>query len=125
MLVAGFVLSMFLSSALLFLVEPLIAKLLLPLLGGTASVWNTCLVFFQAMLLAGYLHADISSKRLSQKWQIVTDLGLIAAPLILVGLLPIHLPAGLGCHGQTSERPRRPPLRERRIFPLAAGRRSR
>lgn len=53
MLVVVFAISMFLSAALLFLVEPMLAKMMLPLLGGTPAVWNTCLVFFQGMLLAG------------------------------------------------------------------------
>jgi len=102
LVVVLFLVSMFLSSALLFLLEPMIAKMLLPLLGGTASVWNTCLVFFQAMLLAGYLYADISSKRLSQKWQIVTHFALIASPFLCVGLLPIHLPLGWRPPAETS-----------------------
>jgi hypothetical protein len=44
----------FINAALLFTVEPMFSKLVLPLLGGTPSVWNTCLVFFQASLLVGY-----------------------------------------------------------------------
>ena len=50
-----FAVSLFVSSALLFLVEPMFAKMVLPLLGGSPSVWNTCVVFFQAMLLCGYM----------------------------------------------------------------------
>src|SRR5438477_7542312 len=49
--------TLFLSAALLFLVQPMIAKMVLPLLGGTPAVWNTCMVFFQAVLLAGYAYA--------------------------------------------------------------------
>lgn len=52
-----FAATMFLAAALSFLVQPMVGKLLLPLLGGTPSVWNTCLVFFQATLLLGYLYA--------------------------------------------------------------------
>jgi hypothetical protein len=52
-----FGISMLLSAALLFLVEPMLAKMMLPSLGGTPAVWNSCLVFFQAMLLVGYLYA--------------------------------------------------------------------
>ena len=51
-----FVCTLFLSSSLLFLVQPMIAKMVLPLLGGTPAVWNTCMVFFQAALLLGYLY---------------------------------------------------------------------
>jgi hypothetical protein len=49
--------TLFLSAFLMFLIEPMIAKMVLPLLGGAPSVWNTCLVFFQAVLLAGYAYA--------------------------------------------------------------------
>src|SRR5277367_7104553 len=47
----------FLASFLLFLVEPIAARQLLPVLGGSAAVWITCLVFFQVALLLGYLYA--------------------------------------------------------------------
>src|SRR5437868_1350128 len=53
--VAIYTLTMFASAALLFTVEPMFAKMALPLLGGAPSVWNTALVFFQVVLLAGYL----------------------------------------------------------------------
>ena len=49
-----FTLTLFLSAFLLFCVQPMIAKMILPLLGGSPAVWSTCMVFFQAMLLAGY-----------------------------------------------------------------------
>ncbi len=51
--------TIFMGAALLFLMQPMIAKSLLPLLGGSPSVWNTCIVFFQALLLAGYLYAHL------------------------------------------------------------------
>src|SRR5262249_27529603 len=52
-----FAITLFVSATLLFLVQPMIAKMILPLLGGTPAVWNTCMVFFQAALLAGYAYA--------------------------------------------------------------------
>jgi SAM-dependent methyltransferase len=52
-----FALTLFLSAALLFVVQPMAGKVLLPLAGGTPAVWTTCLVFFQAALLSGYLYA--------------------------------------------------------------------
>jgi hypothetical protein len=58
---------MFVSAALLFLVEPMMAKMVLPMLGGTPAVWNTCLVFFQAVLLIGYLYAYAVTKWLSRR----------------------------------------------------------
>jgi len=60
--VAVFSVTMFLSAALLFLVEPMFAKMALPLLGGSAAVWTTCLVFFQVTLRAGYVYAHVSAK---------------------------------------------------------------
>ena len=57
MLPALFALTLFVSAALLFVVQPMAGKVLLPLAGGTPAVWNTCLVFFQAALLLGYLYA--------------------------------------------------------------------
>ena len=49
--------TIFLSSFLLFLVQPLIARLILPWFGGSAAVWTTCMLFFQVLLLAGYAYA--------------------------------------------------------------------
>ena len=79
-----FALALFTSAALLFWVQPLIAKMLLPLLGGAPSVWNTCMVFFQALLLAGYAYALLISQRLSLRNQaIVHAILLLAAALVL------------------------------------------
>jgi uncharacterized membrane protein YhaH (DUF805 family) len=79
-----FGLALFTSAALLFWVQPLIAKMLLPLLGGAPSVWNTCMVFFQALLLAGYAYALLISRRLSLRNQaIVHALLLLAAAVVL------------------------------------------
>src|SRR5215212_9936806 len=66
-----FALTLFTSAALLFWVQPLVAKMLLPLLGGAPSVWNTCMVFFQALLLAGYAYALLLSQRLSLRNQAI------------------------------------------------------
>ncbi len=89
-----FAFSMFLSAALLFVVEPMIGKMLMPMLGGTPAVWNTCLVFFQAVLLAGYLYAHAVLRFFERRTQIGIHLALVALPLLIVGLLPPHLPAG-------------------------------
>jgi hypothetical protein len=83
-----FALALFTSAALLFWVQPLVAKMLLPLLGGAPAVWNTCMVFFQALLLAGYAYALLLSQRLSLRNQAV----LHAVLLLLAGLvLPFTL----------------------------------
>jgi hypothetical protein len=85
---------MFLSAALLFVVEPMVGKMLMPMLGGTPAVWNTCVVFFQIMLLAGYLYAHTALRYLSRGKQIALHLFIVLSPLLIAGLLPLHLPAG-------------------------------
>jgi hypothetical protein len=91
MLLTVFTISMFVSAALLFLVEPMMAKMALPLLGGTPAVWNTCLVFFQATLLAGYLYAYAATRWLRRRAQIVLHLALALTPL---AVLPLRIPNG-------------------------------
>ena len=71
--------SIFLSAVLLFSVQPLVGKLLLPLLGGAPSVWNTVMVFFQAMLLAGYAYAHFSLEHFGRYQPIIHIALLIAA----------------------------------------------
>ena len=86
-----FTVSMFISATLLFLVEPMMAKMALPMLGGTAAVWNTCMVFFQAMLMVAYLYAYASTKWLGRRTQIALHAGLVLTPFIV---LPLRIPTG-------------------------------
>ena len=79
------------SAFLLFWVEPLFAKLVLPLLGGSPAVWNTCLMYFQTLLLLGYLYAHASSTFLSPRRQILVHGALLAVCMVQ---LPLGLPAG-------------------------------
>ncbi len=81
--------AMFLGAALLFLMEPLFAKMALPLLGGSAAVWTTCLVFFQSALLAGYAYAHVSAKLLPRTAQVALYFAILLAAL---AVLPIHIP---------------------------------
>ncbi len=76
-----FTATLFAGAFLLFLVEPMIARMVLPLLGGSPSVWNTCVVFFQAMLLAGYAWAH-GTMRLGVRRQAMVQAALVAAPLV-------------------------------------------
>lgn len=76
-----FAIAIFLSSGLLFLIEPIAAKRILPLLGGSAAVWAACLVFFQTALLAGYLTAHWLATRLSTQRQRAIYFVLIAASI--------------------------------------------
>ena len=84
-----FTLTSFASALLLFLVQPMVAKLVLPSFGGSPSVWNTAMVFFQASLLLGYLYAHVITRRLRASAQRVLHLVVIAAA---AGALPIALP---------------------------------
>src|SRR5262249_30057761 len=74
--------TLFVSAALLFLVEPLLGKLLLPFLGGTPAVWNTCLVFFNVALLGGYLYAHGTSRRFDVSRQASYHLLLLPLPVL-------------------------------------------
>ena len=93
MILVLFSISVFLSAALLFLVEPMVAKMLLPLLGGSPAVWNTCLVFFQATLLAGYAYAHAATKWFRGRVLLSIQCVLVLLP-VAVGLLPVHVPQG-------------------------------
>lgn len=83
--------AVFASAFLLFWVEPLFAKKLLPLLGGSSSVWNTCLMYFQGMLLAGYLYAHFSVRWLGCRRQALLHLLLVGLAL---ATLPVAVPDG-------------------------------
>ncbi|HKU46384.1 MAG TPA: fused MFS/spermidine synthase [Burkholderiales bacterium] len=78
--------TIFLSSFLLFLVQPIIAKQILPWFGGSAAVWTTCLVFFQSVLLAGYAYADWTT-RLGPRRQAALHVGLLALSLLTLPIL--------------------------------------
>jgi hypothetical protein len=83
-----FATTIFLGAFLLFLIEPLIAKLILPWFGGSAAVWATCLVFFQTALLLGYLYADATIRRLSPRRQSVLHLSLLLVSLLWLPIAP-------------------------------------
>jgi len=83
-----FSLTLFLSAALLFVVEPMFGKMALPLLGGSPAVWNTCMVFYQGALLAGYLYAHLAPKWLGVRRQAAFHLGLL---LLILFTLPIGI----------------------------------
>ena len=91
--------TIFLSSFLLFLVQPIIAKQILPWFGGSAAVWTTCLVFFQSVLLAGYAYADWTT-RLGPRRQAALHVGLLATSLLCLPIL-----ASSGWKPQGDEQP--------------------
>jgi len=76
-----YALTIFASAFLLFLVQPIIAKQILPWFGGSAAVWTTCLVFFQFLLLFGYAYSDWTTRRLNPRTQIVLHVVLLVASL--------------------------------------------
>ena len=80
--------TIFLSSFLLFLVQPLVARLILPWFGGTAAVWTTCMLFFQSLLLAGYAYAHATNARLSPRAQAGLHTLLLGAGLLLLPIAP-------------------------------------
>src|SRR6266545_595676 len=79
------------SASLLFWVQPMFARFVLPLLGGTPAVWNVSMLFFQLALLAGYLYAHWTIRRLGPRRQALLHLVLLLPPLLL---LPIGIPDG-------------------------------
>jgi hypothetical protein len=92
-----FALTLFLSAALLFLIEPMIAKMILPRFGGTPAVWITCMVFFQAALLAGYSYAHLATKWLGLRRQAGLHVVWLLLPVVS---LPIGVAAGWSPRGE-------------------------
>lgn len=80
--------AVFLGAFLLFQVQPLIAKAILPWFGGAPSVWTTCMLSFQALLLAGYAYAHGSAMRLAARKQVGLHLALLLACLATLPILP-------------------------------------
>ena len=76
-----FAVTMFVSASLLFMVQPMVAKGVLPLLGGSPAVWNGCMVFFQALLLLGYLYADRLTRVSDTRKQWIIHLAVLALPV--------------------------------------------
>lgn len=90
-LTALYAVTIFVSAFLIFWVEPMFSKAVLPLLGGSPGVWNTALVFFQGTLLAGYLYAHGLPSRLDVRWQAGLHLLLVAVAFVV---LPVSIPEG-------------------------------
>jgi hypothetical protein len=80
--------TIFVSAFLLFLVQPIIAKEILPWFGGSAAVWTTCLVFFQTALLLGYAYADWSIRRLTPRRQVQLHALLLLLSLAVLPIVP-------------------------------------
>jgi SAM-dependent methyltransferase len=81
-------LTIFTGAFLLFLVQPLIGKYILPWYGGGPGVWTTCLLFFQVLLLGGYAYAHVLATRFTPRRQAAIQLGLVAVSLLLLPITP-------------------------------------
>ncbi|MCA9602597.1 MAG: fused MFS/spermidine synthase [Polyangiales bacterium] len=101
-----------LSALLLFVVEPMVVKLALPVFGGSAAVWTTALVFFQLVLLLGYSYSYWITTRVPPRVQAILHVAVVAVPFF--GLLPVHL-------AETTESSSSPFLRVFTSFTLAVG----
>jgi trans-aconitate methyltransferase len=90
-MVALYTVTVFIGAALLFFVEPMFARMVLPLLGGSPSVWNTAMVFYQVVLLAAYAYAHACTRWLGVRRHAFWHLLLLLVPL---AVLPIAIPEG-------------------------------
>src|SRR6267142_4221233 len=80
--------TIFLSAFLLFQVQPLIAKMILPWFGGSAAVWTACVLFFQLLLLLGYLYSHWTVRYLRPKTQTILHTAVLAASLLMLPAIP-------------------------------------
>ena len=90
-----YAITIFLSAFLLFAVQLLLGKYFLPWFGGTPAMWTTCMLFFQLLLLAGYVYAHVVATRLSPRIQAQLHFALLAASSILIILLTLRWHAPL------------------------------
>src|SRR6478736_42511 len=88
---AVFAVTLFASALLLFAVQPMFTKMVLPILGGSPSVWSVAMVFFQGCLLVGYAYAHLLARTLSVGRAALVHLGVLAAAALT---LPIGIAQG-------------------------------
>jgi SAM-dependent methyltransferase len=81
-----YALTLFTGAALLFVMQPMVGKMILPLLGGTPAVWSTCMVFFQTALLGGYAYAHVLTSRLRPPRQVLVHVVALALPFAVLPL---------------------------------------
>jgi hypothetical protein len=79
-----FAVTLFVSAFLLFLVQPMIGKMILPRLGGTPQVWNTCMMFFQTVLLAGYAYTHNMTSKLPVRRQLIVHSAALLLPILVL-----------------------------------------
>jgi SAM-dependent methyltransferase len=88
---AVFIATIFLSASLLFFVQPMFARIVLPTIGGSPAVWTTAMLFFQTVLIAGYLYAHLLTRHIAPRAQMLIHLAVWASALIF---LPLAIPIG-------------------------------
>src|SRR5215510_12708808 len=93
LLLAGFAAAIFVSAALLFAVQPMFTKMVLPRLGGAPQVWSVAIVFFQAALLAGYGYAHFLTRYLPGRTSILIQLAVL---IVATLTLPLSVASGWG-----------------------------
>src|SRR3954465_12410068 len=86
-------LTLFVSALLLFSIQPMFAKMVLPKLGGAPAVWSVAMVFFQTVLLGGYAYAHLLNRLLPPRWAAVCHLALVG---VTATMLPIAIAPGWG-----------------------------
>src|SRR5437868_1104458 len=99
-LLATFIAAIFVSAALLFAVQPMFTKMVLPRLGGAASVWSVAMVFFQTALLAGYAYAHLLTRFAPGRTSVIIHLVLM---VVACFALPLHIATGWGRPPQVGE----------------------
>jgi hypothetical protein len=94
---AVFTAAVFSNAALLFVVEPMFSRMALPLLSGSPALWNTCMPFFQAALLGGYVYAHVASTRLTLRQQTMLHVALLAVSALALPVAVarnVEIPSG-------------------------------
>src|SRR5260370_41042019 len=88
-----YAITIFIGAFLLFQVEPLLARYILPWFGGTPAVWITCMLFFQLMLVAGYAYSHLIAARLSAWRQATVHIAIVAPCVGLIRVLAMIWPS--------------------------------
>jgi hypothetical protein len=84
-----YAITIFTGAFLLFQVEPLLARYILPWFGGTSAVWITCMLFFQLLLVAGYAYSHLIATRLQARMQAIVHIAIVCACVLLMGALAL------------------------------------
>jgi hypothetical protein len=96
LLLAAFVAAIFISATLLFVVQPMFTKMVLPQLGGAASVWSTAMVFFQSVLLAGYFYPHLLVRFAPNRAGVIIHIALMIAVCAVLNIVAKTWPHRFG-----------------------------